>query len=210
MFHRILRAAMAAIAVGACSSSPDDPQPGTESDASEQATVSAGNAACRSFRDCEDGAACSFGRCIVDPYVCDELELMCEDPRPDCPQGETPSIVDGCWGECVSLASCLAFGDSGDPASDCEVCARNDWLCVRGNTLSSDMHYYRCVKRDPSCDPTECLCTPDPCAPLVCAVSASSIQDLMDCCDVVHANAGAGGGGPGADGGTVQGGRDPD
>lgn len=168
----------------------------------ERASEAQTSDACRGNHDCAQEETCVFGKCIQDPYQCNESWVTCEESRPTCPAGETPSIVEGCWDKCVPLTACRAF-------FDCNVCDENGWLCVRsGRSLLSDLASpdHKCVELSPSCDPAQCECMSEACAPETCV---GVEQNMMSCTgeyldDVPPPSSGGGSGGS-----VGQGGRDP-
>jgi hypothetical protein len=56
-------------------------------------------------QDCPDRPWDRAGAC-EDGFNCDPWRAECEDDPPTCAEGEVPSVVDGCWGDCVVAESC--------------------------------------------------------------------------------------------------------
>jgi hypothetical protein len=65
-----------------------------------------------------------------DGYSCDAYRIRCSDPRPSCPAGQVPAVVNGCWGACVPIAMCR-----------CDL----NWQCPeREKYRCSDLPEFRC------------------------------------------------------------------
>lgn len=74
-------------------------------------------AACEATADCEAShctalgipedtiAACVGGRCVMG-FDCDLALVTCDGPEPECGEGETPRVVDGCHADCVPAEEC--------------------------------------------------------------------------------------------------------
>ncbi len=74
-------------------------------------------AACEATADCEAShctalgipedteAACVGARCVMG-FECDLALATCDAPVPECAEGETPRVVDGCTAECVPAEEC--------------------------------------------------------------------------------------------------------
>jgi hypothetical protein len=59
-------------------------------------------------------AICVSGMCVVEGQLCDPEEVLCDGPTPDCEDGTTPQVWDGCWtGDCLPDEACVAEGDGG-------------------------------------------------------------------------------------------------
>jgi hypothetical protein len=41
-----------------------------------------------------------------DGFSCTKEAVRCADPKPACPEGEEPSVVNDCWGACVPVSAC--------------------------------------------------------------------------------------------------------
>jgi len=54
----------------------------------------------------EEDVACLRGQCSL-ALECDPTVGTCEEPRPDCPNGEVPAMHEGCYGPCVPVAECV-------------------------------------------------------------------------------------------------------
>ena len=46
---------------------------------------------------------CFFTECVEDPVECEPLAVTCSTDAPNCPRGQTLSVRDQCWGDCVEL-----------------------------------------------------------------------------------------------------------
>ena len=102
----------------------------------------------------EHEPVCSLGQCIVG-VDCDPADVFCNALPPNCEAGMVPSVVDGCWGDCIDATQCLTV-------SDCDVCTGAGQLCVNQTYTDSEYH---CVEAPAACDgdlSTSCLC------PLLC------------------------------------------
>jgi hypothetical protein len=80
--------------------------------------------------DCPNRPYTHAGACD-EGFNCDPWKLNCEDEPPTCPDGELPSVVDDCWGDCVPATSCK-----------CQY----HWHC-------GDDPDYECVSETLSCEP---------------------------------------------------------
>lgn len=96
------------------------------------------------------GGIGAFGYCMAegnepDPGSC-EGEVMCDATPPECPDGSTPGIADGCYtGYCIPLADCEgapACGEIGEEAS-----------CVERADCTPIYEGVDCV-----CDEVDCTC----------------------------------------------------
>lgn len=54
------------------------------------------------------------GECAPEGVSCDRRELRCKRAEPECPEGQIPAIVDGCYGACVPIDACVC-----DEPEDC-------------------------------------------------------------------------------------------
>lgn len=77
----------------------------------------------------EGVSAASQGACKDGGVSCDRRELRCRRAEEPCPEGQVREIVDGCFGECVAIDSCVC-----DEAKDCPD--ENQYTC--------HMHRGRC------------------------------------------------------------------
>jgi hypothetical protein len=54
---------------------------------------------------CPDRPYQHIGACS-DGVSCDAQRVRCSDPKPACPDGQMPAVVDACWGTCVPVSTC--------------------------------------------------------------------------------------------------------
>jgi hypothetical protein len=66
---------------------------------------------------CDDGASCT------------KEMVECSDPKPECPAGQQPSVVDDCWGPCVPLASCRCLYHWMCPNLEVNTCLELEYRC---------------------------------------------------------------------------------
>ena len=105
--------------------------------------------------DCSPENCPSPRRCVANACVngseCRPSAVQCAKLAPDasCPLGQTNSIVGGCWGPCVDVASC-------DYLDTCEICAANQQYCAELASVVGIQ--YRCVAPVEVCDPPSCRC----------------------------------------------------
>jgi hypothetical protein len=59
---------------------------------------------------CDDGASCT------------KEQVECADAKPACPQGQEPSVVNGCWGACVPISSCRCLVHWMCPSLEVNTC----------------------------------------------------------------------------------------
>ena len=113
---------------------------------------------------CSNEQLCLFVECVSDPVQCEPREVDCEDDPPLCPRGDTPSVVDRCWGPCVNLQRCRLF-------RRCTICEENGQLCFQyfRETLDSSPSRW-CLEKppeincaEPTCDCLGALCGHWPC-----------------------------------------------
>jgi hypothetical protein len=85
---------------------------------------------------CPDRPWIHTGACD-DGVSCTKEHVECADPKPSCPSGQEPSVVAGCWGPCVPVASCRCL---------------YHWMCPNLEVNTCLMPDYRCGPRPPSVD----------------------------------------------------------
>ena len=96
-------------------------------------------------------AECRAGRCVTN-VDCDPSEVICLQPEPQCPAGQTASVAGGCWGPCIPSTECLQVGG-------CEQCG-DDQACVAEVAQLGPV--YHCVELPDSCNGTaDCACLGD-------------------------------------------------
>ena len=88
----------------------------------------------------EQPPACELGQCIVG-MDCDLTHAFCNALPPDCSPGTAPTVVDGCWGGCVTSTQCLTI-------SSCDFCTGPGQLCVNHQVNNAEFH---CVDVPPAC-----------------------------------------------------------
>jgi hypothetical protein len=99
---------------------------------------------------------CRFGSCEFVPVDCNAREVTCKDRPPDCPAGDLPTVVNGCWGPCIAAEVC-------DVVPDCDHCP-DDEICVA--TATQIGFLYSCEPLDPSCGVgATCDCMGEVCEP---------------------------------------------
>lgn len=81
---------------------------------------------------------CANGRCVFG-RSCDGT-AACPALPPECPEGEVPSVADGCWGPCLPPTECLNVGS-------CDDCG--DAFCVE---FQAQISHFGCVTRVQTCD----------------------------------------------------------
>lgn len=90
-------------------------------------------------------AECNFGTCEVEEVSCDPLSITCDgkdDIPPECPEGQVPRVVDGCWGACIPVEFC-------DVVPGCDSCGEDE-VCIESVTQVA--FSFTCVPLPPSCD----------------------------------------------------------
>jgi hypothetical protein len=95
------------------------------------------------------------------PVSCNPNGVVCQTAPPDCNPGDVPSVVAGCWGECVPVLSCAAE----DSCANCQggFCAEyQDWTTE-----------YRCVLPSLQCQAANCTCL----GPYLCPAPFDACQD---------------------------------
>ena len=63
------------------------------------------------------------------PVSCDERKILCKRARPVCPDGQTPSVVGTCYGECVDIEACQCREAADCPTPDQYTCHRSAGHC---------------------------------------------------------------------------------
>ncbi|MEQ9320375.1 MAG: hypothetical protein RIF41_14515, partial [Polyangiaceae bacterium] len=66
-------------------------------------------------------ADCRVGRCVTN-VDCNPTDVICLQPQPQCPPGQTASVAGGCWGPCIPSTECVEVGG-------CDQCGPNQ-VCV--------------------------------------------------------------------------------
>lgn len=100
------------------------------------------------------GVECQFDVCQLEEVDCNQLEVVCDAPTPECPDGQLPSVDNGCWTfDCVPAEAC-------NYVPDCEWCG--DQACI--HTFTQIGTLYGCEPIPESCGgaPT-CDCMPGAC-----------------------------------------------
>lgn len=83
---------------------------------------------------------------------CNPTDVLCDSLPPQCPPGDVPEVVGGCWGQCVPILEC-------ETEPNCDGCQGG--ICVEYQAFTTD---YRCVAPTLMCAALECNCL----APYVC------------------------------------------
>lgn len=116
--------------------------------------------------------SCVAGQCVAG-FDCDWAQTTCDAAPPDCPEGMTASVVDGCYGACVPATECVSVGG-------CDQCD-GGLACVLKEALPVQVH---CVDPAP-CSTNDCACLgPAVCAPSseVCSEDAGGVTcSCLDC-----------------------------
>lgn len=63
------------------------------------------------------------------PVVCDPRKVLCKHVAPQCPDWQVPSVVDGCYGDCVPLGNCVCTEAADCPAPDIGTCHMSAGRC---------------------------------------------------------------------------------
>ena len=82
------------------------------------------------------------GGVVVD---CDPGHVACNSPTPVCDMGQAPSVVNGCWGDCVPILSCATV-------SSCDGCLG---FCAAYEGWGTE---YRCAATALLCQSLQCGC----------------------------------------------------
>lgn len=94
-----------------------------------------------------DGSAqCALGQCIA-AFACDQTLAVCNQMPPTCPAGQTPMVVNGCWGGCVPATECASV-------SDCAQCGPEDACVYYGGGIMQR----HCVHIPQECGTASCSC----------------------------------------------------
>lgn len=134
---------------------------------------------CTSAGVASPAAECVFGQCRLEKVPCNGAFLACDQPAPDCPEGQLPSVDDdaSCWtGACVNADLC-------DIVPGCSWCAPEE-ACVLASTQIAPL--YSCWPIDPSCDgEPSCACMAEVCTdPFMCGEPGAGEHDLGCFCPV--------------------------
>jgi hypothetical protein len=76
--------------------------------------------------DAADGG--SAGHAPVD---CDPAKILCKRVAPNCPAYQAPRVVDGCYGDCTPIESCMCETDSQCPQVGTYYCSGRLGLCLQ-------------------------------------------------------------------------------
>ena len=109
-------------------------------------------------KECSDDTDCSSGYCAYSKCIpglaCRTDEVRCEEPAPSCTDGEVPTVIDSCWGNCVASSSC-------SNVDSCNSCAHNDLCIVTEFEISAHGPFkrYSCSTMPDNCSAidTDCL-----------------------------------------------------
>jgi hypothetical protein len=94
-------------------------------------------------------ATCAVGRCVVDAS-CDPADTICDAVPPNCPLGQAPVVVNGCWGGCIATIECGKVGN-------CGQCTGPNDVCVVEETQLGPIHH--CVDKPVRCEGApDCAC----------------------------------------------------
>ncbi|MGH1340433.1 MAG: hypothetical protein ACRBN8_02695 [Nannocystales bacterium] len=88
---------------------------------------------------------CNFGTCEVEEVSCNPTLVTCDGKDaipPECPEGQAPRVVDGCWSGCIPVEYC-------DVVPGCESCGKEE-VCIEAITQLGPS--FTCVPMPPSCD----------------------------------------------------------
>jgi len=125
---------------------------------------------CRLKEHC-GGDVCWFQQCAA--AECEPTQASCEAPAPQCAQGQTPSVVKGCWGPYVPVTSC-------DPLPDCGLCDRSGLTCVY-YTADKPGPRYRCIEPPQDCWP---ILTPPASGVLACDCAGATCEGGRPCTEI--------------------------
>ena len=95
---------------------------------------------------------------------CNPTLVLCDGPIPECPPGEVPEVVDGCWGQCVPILECAT-----EPS--CDDCQGGFCAAYEGFTVE-----YRCVMPTLMCSALQCSCL----APYFCVEPFDACSDAPE------------------------------
>lgn len=95
---------------------------------------------------------CNFGSCEVEEVSCDPMLVLCDSLPPECPKGQAPRVMDGCWTDtCIPVEYC-------DVVPSCDACGEDEACIESGGTSLS------CVPIPPECDGVpSCDCLGEAC-----------------------------------------------
>lgn len=107
--------------------------------------------ACSAMGVTSGKAACVLGSCVVG-FDCDGSKVLCNALPPLCEPGSTPSVVGGCWGQCVPVTECMSV-------ASCLDCQGPLTTCVTIDLQGAESAPHHCVTLPKGCegDPT-CSC----------------------------------------------------
>ncbi len=92
-------------------------------------------------------AVCRAGRCVANAD-CNQAHALCDSLPPLCPSGQTPIVVNGCWGGCINPIECQEVGQ-------CAQCAA-DHACIENVAFVVERH---CVDIPAACNgQIDCNC----------------------------------------------------
>ncbi|HGG57861.1 MAG TPA: hypothetical protein ENK31_08715 [Nannocystis exedens] len=87
-------------------------------------------------------ATCEAEICVVKGKSCDETQVFCDAPQPNCEPGTLPQVADNCYtGKCLPVVAC-------DWVPSCEHCG--DLVCVI--TEGPGCTHHRCAPLIDECD----------------------------------------------------------
>jgi hypothetical protein len=118
--------------------------------------------ACNSIGLPNPMAVCRAGQCVVDSD-CNQAHALCNSIPPVCAPGNTPVVVNGCWGGCIEIQECGAVGA-------CDQCS-DGFACVTANNMMVPEQH--CVPVPDSClGQISCACMGE----FVCGFAMSCAQ----------------------------------
>jgi len=91
---------------------------------------------------------CNFGVCATSRVNCDDSQIVCNVPPPECLDGLLPQVNEGgdCWtGQCVRGIQC-------ESVASCDGCPDADWTCVAYEAFTKT---YRCEPIPAGCEDEE-------------------------------------------------------
>jgi hypothetical protein len=112
----------------------------------EECLAQCEQSACSAFGRPKDAQiACVAGRCVAG-FECNWALTVCDAAPPDCADGTTASVIDGCYGPCVPTTECMGV-------ASCEQCD-GGLGCVQQSAFQITTH---CVT-DGNCEASDCEC----------------------------------------------------
>lgn len=109
---------------------------------------------------------CVAGRCVAG-IPCTG-QVFCNAIPPECGPGQTPAILNGCWGGCVPVTECASV-------PSCDECDGTLMTCVSIDHSGGDGGSQHCVDIPKGCEGTpDCACM----GQNVCVSPTSDCQDL--------------------------------